>query len=99
MKVAGGRLRIEEDGLKVEGLSSDAEPSTFNLGPAKLARQPKLAQPSTWKGGEVDKDKLSRLISIVLSAVLAVLATFGYHIVVVQPQLQAAAAMANQLCK
>ncbi len=44
------------------------------------------------------KDKLSRLISIVLSAV-AVLATFGYHIVVVQPQLQAAAALAEQLCK
>jgi len=51
------------------------------------------------KGDKVDKDKLSRLISIVLSAVLAVLATFGYHIVVVQPQLQAAAALAEQLCK
>ena len=47
----------------------------------------------------MDKDKLSRLISIVLSAVLAVLATFGYHIVVVQPQLQAVASAMSQMCK
>ena len=46
-----------------------------------------------------DKETVGRILSVVLSALLALLSVFGYHVVVVQPQLQAAAALANQLCR
>ncbi len=40
----------------------------------------------------MDKDKLSAIVSIIISAVLAILAVFGYNLVIVQPALSSIAA-------
>ena len=36
-----------------------------------------------------DKQKISAILSVVLTAIVALLAVFGYHVTIVQPQITA----------
>lgn len=49
--------------------------------------------------GNLDKETVGKIISAVLALIVTVLSLFGYHIVVVQPQLAAMASMLEMAAK
>ena len=49
--------------------------------------------------GNLDKETIGKIISAVLTLVLALLSVFGYHVVVVQPQLASMASMVEMVAK
>ena len=48
---------------------------------------------------KLDKETVGKIISAVLTLVITVLSLFGYHVVVVQPQLAAMASMLEMAAK
>ena len=48
---------------------------------------------------KLDKETVGKIISAVLTLVITVLSLFGYHVVVVQPQLTAMASMVEMAVK
>jgi len=49
--------------------------------------------------GNLDKDTISKIISAVLALIVTILSLFGYHVVIVQPQLAAMASMVEMVAK
>ena len=49
--------------------------------------------------GNLDKETVGKIISAVLTLIITVLSLFGYHVVVVQPQLAAMASMLETVAK
>ena len=48
---------------------------------------------------QLDKDTVGKIISAVLTLIITVLSLFGYHVVVVQPQLAAMASLVEMVAK
>ncbi len=47
----------------------------------------------------MDKETISKIVSIVVTAAIALAAVFGYHIAVVAPTLNTIATSVNAVCK
>ena len=49
--------------------------------------------------GNLDKETIGKIISAVLALIVTILSLFGYHVVIVQPQLAAMASMVEMVAK
>jgi len=47
----------------------------------------------------LDKETIGKIVSAVLTLIITVLSLFGYHVVVVQPQLASMASMVEMVVK